>query len=469
MNRLSLHARLALCTAVPVTVALLAVAAGVLLAFRHAQLTALEGEMQREARHYHEQFRIHGALFGFINPHEVEESMIYAKDPRRLVQIEKSDGEVLYRSATLEGAAFAPKHDGFSDAVVNGRSHRICRMPGELITVITGSTLGDIALLDRRLIRAFLWALPGALGLAGVFGWITARNALRPVAAMADAAERIHPESLRQRVELPVAEDEIRRLAIVLNEMLQRLERGYEQATRFSADASHELKTPLTVMRASIERLLEEPGLAPRHQAEVADLLQQCSNLWAILETLLLLARADAGKLSLHVRDLDLAEVAQDCLEDAQIMAEMGGISLEVQLACVAPVKGDPTRLRQIILNLLDNAVKYNTRGGSIRVTLVCGPQQHRLSIANTGPGIAAEQGRIIFDRFHRAGQHEDVPGSGLGLSLARELARAHGGDVSYEGSEAGWTKFTLTLPCGGQSLKTEPARRTVEPKALAF
>jgi signal transduction histidine kinase len=229
--------------------------------------------------------------------------------------------------------------------------------------------------------------------------------------------------------------------------MLDRLQRGFQQATRFSADASHELRTPLAVLRGSVEELLADPQLNDAQREAVTALQMQTQRLISITNTLLLLTRVDAGRLQLELHDHDLRDVVRDCLEDAGILAEQREVQIETELGDGSPVRVDAGRIRQVVLNLLDNAVKYNEPGGRVRLELVNVDGVCRLRVGNTGAGITPTEREGLFGRFFRAGQQEDMPGAGLGLSLARELARSHGGEVTLVSSRDGWTEFELTIP----------------------
>jgi signal transduction histidine kinase len=292
-----------------------------------------------------------------------------------------------------------------------------------------------------------LAALPVALVVAWYGGRRVALLAIKPIEQMTVATEHITAERLDQRVPVSPIADEIQRHARALNSTLDRLERSYHQALRFSADASHELKTPLTVLRASIEAVLDSPTLGDNDRSAVGGLLEQTRRLTNITAGLLLLARADAGRLKLDFTEHDLAPLTEACAEDARIVAEQQGVQLECALPASAPASVDAVRFSQIVSNLLDNAVKYNQRDGKVRVTLGKTEGAWRLSIANTGPGIRPEDRARLFERFFRAEHSSEESGQGLGLGLARELARAHGGDVSFVRSENGWTEFAVTLP----------------------
>jgi signal transduction histidine kinase len=227
------------------------------------------------------------------------------------------------------------------------------------------------------------------------------------------------------------------------------LEKSFGQAQRFSADASHELKTPLTVLRSGLEDFLDRGHLNPSQRRAVAGLLEQTTRLSRIVESLLLLSRADTGRLVLDLQPLDLVGLIQDCLEDGQILARKKAVALECRLPERLPASVDPGRFSQILMNLLENAIKYSGRGGLVRVTAGHGPSSGTVTITvgNTGPGIRPEDAPHVFERFFRSDRVSKTAGHGLGLSLARELARAHRGELTLVRTSPAWTEFCIQLP----------------------
>ena len=192
---------------------------------------------------------------------------------------------------------------------------------------------------------------------------------------------------------------------------------------------------------------MESPTLAPGDQAAVSALLEQTHRLTGITESLLLLSRADTGRLQLDFTPGDVTEIITACADDALIMAESRDVTIEKDVPAELIATVDPRRLGQILLNLLDNAVKYNRPGGVIRVSAAMTGVHLAFTVANTGPGIPAAHVPQLFERFFRSNAHPDLPGQGLGLSLARELARAHGGDLELAKSDREWTVFVLKIP----------------------
>jgi signal transduction histidine kinase len=266
---------------------------------------------------------------------------------------------------------------------------------------------------------------------------------------IADAAERIHAKALRTRIPNPPAHDEIERLVSVLNNTFDRLERSFAQATRFSSEASHELKTPLTIMRGEIESALSNDSIDPQNEKLLESLLQQTHRLSAIVENLLLLSRADAGALNLRKKAVDFSGLCQELAADAEILALRRNIDLSSTIENEVQIRADEWYLRRLLLNLLDNAIKYNTHSGRVEIRLTKSGYLASFRIANTGPEISEEHQIRIFERFYRteASRASEVVGSGLGLSICREIVLAHQGQIWMERTRPGWTVFVVNLP----------------------
>ena len=309
------------------------------------------------------------------------------------------------------------------------------------------------------LLRGYLIVGPVLLLVVAAGGWWIAAHALRPVESIVAGAEHITAQRLDQRLPVPVANDELRRLTDVLNHMIDRLEASFRQATRFTADASHELKTPLTIIRGELESALRERGLTHAQEKLLVNLLEETERLSRITEGLLLLSRADAGHLRLELRPVDLSALLLELLEDAEILAAPAGISIEQEIAAPAEVAGDANFLRQLLLNLLDNAIKYNERSGRVLLALERAGENWLVRVGNTGPGISEHNQGQIFDRFYRGdgARNRGQAGHGLGLSICREIARAHGGEIRLAPRREGWTEFQVMLPISATERSSPP------------
>lgn len=296
---------------------------------------------------------------------------------------------------------------------------------------------------------AYLLSTPIALALAALAAWWLARKALRPIEELASAARGITADQLGTRLPVPRSNDELAQLADVLNGMLDRLERAFHQTRRFAADASHELRTPLTIMRGEIEAALREGGLSAGQEKRIVSLLEESDRLDRIAESLLMLARFDSGSAGLEVKSLDLTDLVREAAEDAELLGAGKRIGIEAEIPPAVQVRGDRVHLRRLLLNLLDNAVKFNRDGGRVRFRLAADSGWAVLVVGNTGPGIDPHRRALLFERFSRLGPSRATDrGSGLGLSLCREIAQAHGGTIELgKASGSEWTEFVVRLP----------------------
>src|SRR6059058_812921 len=282
--------------------------------------------------------------------------------------------------------------------------------------------------------------------------WIS-RRALGPVdQIITEVREITDGRSLHRRLAEPLVKDELGRLAETLNQMMTRLERSFAALRRFTADASHELKTPLTVLRAGVERAITTPNLPQDTLATLEETLQEIKRMTELVEALLTLARADEGIAPLHREPVDLRDLLEETRETGELLAEEAGVRMEVTTSAEPLVVSiDATRIRQLLLNLLTNAVKYTPAGGSVRLQL--GPANGKLSltVADTGIGIAPGDLPHIFDRFWRADSARtrtgERPGAGLGLAICKWIAEAHGGHIDVVSRPGRGTTFTVSIP----------------------
>lgn len=305
----------------------------------------------------------------------------------------------------------------------------------------------------RQLVRSMLVVAPVILLASVGAGYWLAGRALRPVQDMMDELEAIQDgRSLHRRLVVPRSGDELARLAMKVNGMIARLEQSFSGLRRFTADASHELKTPLMVIRAGVERALTNPK-APSDSIEMLDeTLNQINLMSELVETLLTLARADEGRATLAVEQQDLRPLVAEAVETAGILGETADIAVRATLPegpVILPVDGG--RIRQLLLNLVTNAIKYTPPGGSVALELVDTGITVTISVSDTGIGIAPGDLPHVFDRFWRADlartRTGDRPGFGLGLAISRWIVEAHGGTIVVQSRPGRGTTFTVTLP----------------------
>jgi signal transduction histidine kinase len=293
-------------------------------------------------------------------------------------------------------------------------------------------------------------AIPVLLLVAALTAWWIAGSTLGPIGRIVNDVEAITDgRSLHRRI--PVDDDdEIGRLAETLNAMIARLESSFAALRRFTADASHELKTPLTVLRADLERAMSAPAKGNEQLVALEEALNETARMADLVESLLTLARADEGRFDLHREPVDVEALVRDVGETAHILCEMSGLHSRITASIPVSVNGDRERLRQLFLNLITNAVKYTARGGSVELALERKDDQVHFSVKDTGLGIAGADLPFIFDRFwrvDRARSRSERGGVGLGLAISLWIAQAHGGSITVASRMGKGSTFTVILP----------------------
>jgi len=302
--------------------------------------------------------------------------------------------------------------------------------------------------LDETGEMIFQVGLPAVvLGLLG--GWWLTRRALSPVKKLTGGIKKIHEHNLREPLSRTRNGDEIDQLTGVFNDTLARLDDSFNRIREFTLHASHELKTPLTVLCGETETALQNESLSPADRERLLSQLDEVRRLSKIVDGLTLLAKADTGQIALKLEPLRLDELVRDNFADAQILAEPHGIKIELEFCEEISVRGDRHRLRQLLLNLADNAIKYNQPQGRVAMGLRQANGFAEFTVTNTGAGISAEILPRVFDRFFRGDPaHENIiEGCGLGLSIAQWIVSAHNGTIQIESAPAEITVVTVRLP----------------------
>jgi heavy metal sensor kinase len=270
---------------------------------------------------------------------------------------------------------------------------------------------------------------------------------LRPFTESIRTARRLVPEDLSERLPLSGSGDELDDLAATINGLLDRLAAYHARAVRFTADASHELRSPLGAMRAAIEVALQKPRSREEYRSVLSTLGEQCDRLTRLVNGLLLLARADAGEILVAREPVDVASLAREVVELFDPVAEEKGVDLVTEITEPITVTGDPSRLRQLMTNLLDNALRFTDGGGSAVVGIGRGERTATIRVRDTGPGISAEHLPHVFDRFYQADSSRASGGCGLGLSICRWIVQVHGGSIEATSTEGKGAEFTVELP----------------------
>lgn len=339
-----------------------------------------------------------------------------------------------------------------------GGGYRIHTRPyvldGTPLRLTAAYPLHDVEVVLDRIRRIFLVVIPLLLAAASAGGWFLARRSLSPVAAMAARASIIGASTLHERLPVPVPGDELGGLATVINGLLDRLERAFAQQRRFMADASHELRTPTAILRTEADVTLSRSGRTEdEYRASVGVIRDAARRLTRIVEDLFLLARADAGQVVVRLDRCHLEDVVHDAVRAIRPLADQRGVHVELHGIAEAPVRGDTDLLGRLVLNLLDNAVKYSPAGGTVAVHLAFIDGAWTASVSDEGPGIPPDAHERVFERFFRVDsarsrvEQSVSSGAGLGLAIARRIAEAHGGSLVLSASAPGRTVFRATIP----------------------
>jgi heavy metal sensor kinase len=380
------------------------------------------------------------------------------------VEVWSEDGRRLLATGTLAPLDLGP----LPPAPDRDRRARTLALPSGRVRVMSEQVqLGATRFLVRAAVseasaqqqaRTLWLGLAGlsmaVLALGGLGGHVLAQHALGPLARMAEHARRITADELHERLPPGASSRELDQMRDAFNETLARLERSFEQLRRFTADASHELRTPLTALRSVGEVGLRSARSVDDYREVVGSMLEEVDRLSRLADELLTLARAEAGEARLRREPLDLAALAREVVDDLGVLAEERGQTIETHADGAVIVTADRMWLRQALLNLVDNAVKYSPAGGHILVAVGGDAASAFVLVRDDGPGIAPEHRERIFERFYRIdkSRSREVGGTGLGLALVKWVADAHGGRVELDSREGHGSAFRLVLPRGGAS-----------------
>ena len=390
------------------------------------------------------------------------------------IEIRQADGRTLFSSANLGGRrlpvdesqrqAFNAKVAGIGDL----RAGRFA-VGGREVVVATPRAPIDQVMDGYAQISLVLVAL--SLVASTVTGFVFSQAALRPVRIIQETAHRIRSDNLSERIPVSDVRDEISDLARLLNDTFDRLESSFDQIRRFSAEASHELKTPLSLVRLQAEKLLTKEELTLEQQEAVQEQMDELSHLEQIIEDLLFLSRAEAQAIPLALRNADPGEFLKVLVPDAQVLAEHRGVRFEERIKGTGVAAFDPKWIRQVLLNLLTNALNVSPRGSLITLESEMKVDGWQVAIEDEGPGVDPEQRERIFERFVRlpAAGAEEVKGSGLGLAIVRSIIWLHHGTIRAEaGPRKGGLRVIFDIPLARATAGSAPAA-PVPPEPQAF
>ncbi len=348
------------------------------------------------------------------------------------------------RKLRLLAVPLSPEGPGFSH--IPGMQAQWVKLDSAVLVV--GRPMDDVVDALQRLRRILMLAIPLTLLIAGAGGIFLARRALKPVDHIAQTALEIEEGDLSRRIPVQT-KDELGRLAATINQMIERLERAFKRQQEFTGDASHELRTPLAVIEAESTLALQRERSADEYKRSLETVTQETKHMSHIIDQLMVLARADAGTDRKSFTEVDLGELVKEIAGDAQILCREKGLKFESGPIENLPVKGDINSLRDLFLNLVDNAVRYTPEGGTVKISLEQKGQEAIVAFADTGIGIPPEEIPHIFERFYRVDKARSRAegGSGLGLAICRHIAQMHEGMIEVESQPAQGSIFTVRLP----------------------
>ncbi len=374
---------------------------------------------------------------------------------KQFVYVFDKRGKTFYKSYNL-GQDSLPSPEGLvldhvmiSEFSLDDRPIRLASLNTRFYRIRVAYPEGEITEVLQNLFSIFLVLIPIVLIISVVGGYFLAKQSLKPVDEITQTTRKITATNLEERIHVINPHDEIGRLTATLNEMIERLEASFKKVAQFSMDASHELRTPLTIMRGEIELALREPQNTKSYRQTLTSVLEEVVRMASIIDGLILLAKADSESIKLEKKPTRLDILVDEIKEDAEVLAERKRIEISISNLDETTVMGDEVRLRQLMLNLVDNAIKYTPAGGKVTLSLERNNDRVSFTVGDTGMGIAPNDLTKVFDRFYRVDKSRSkLPdGLGLGLSIAKWVAEAHGGELLAESEVGIGSKFTVILP----------------------
>ncbi len=373
------------------------------------------------------------------------------------IQISSLDRDLGVDPGIIAGAARG-QETFVTVSLPDGPDLRVLTVPiyatGQVVGVVeVGQSLAPVQQTLGTLAAVLAVGVPLALAFASISGLFLADRALGPIDRLIQRARQIaFNRDLSQRMGVAHGDDEVGRLAATLDDMIERLEGAFQRQQQFTADASHELRTPLAILRSSADLALSQDRTPEEYREVLASMRQEINRMSKVVNDLLVLSRADAGEAQLEREELSSRDLVEAVVDNARPLADEHGLVLEVGDVADVAFLGDETRLTQLLLNLIDNAIKYTPPGGTVTVRSEAVDGWLLLEVRDTGVGIAPEDQARIFERFYRVdkARSREAGGTGLGLAIVRWIAEAHGGRVGVEATPGGGSTFRVWLPLQG-------------------
>jgi len=475
MNTRSIRFRLTVWYAGLLASMLVLFGASVYIGLGHYLKLTLTDSLTKEARQIGETLLVNVSVSGeeYVTD-EIKEHL--APELNGLfVRVTRADGSTLYESGLPKDGSFNPGNVNAPRGDSTQVSSRVERLPGGVDLIIcavpftsrdesrflieAGAPLKQSESVLHGLLLTFVVGLPVVVAVAIAGGYVLMRRALAPVGEITRTAEQITSRNLSERLPEAKTGDELEALSIALNRMIARIEHSFRHVNRFSADASHELRTPLTVLRGELEGIAQRPNLPLDVRETIGSTLEETERLSKIVESLLAISRLDAGEALMTREQFDLAELVTDTADQMRLLAEDKQIALKCAATGRVEVEGDQGRVKQVVVNLVDNAIKYTSEGGKVEISVGVAGGSAVLEVTDSGVGIPSEAIPHVFERFYRVdkARSRQMGGAGLGLSIVKSICAAHQGRVSVESSEGKGSRFRVELPlANGQSRRSQ-------------
>ncbi len=374
---------------------------------------------------------------------------------KQIIQIRDRNNDILYKSGLgKEDIEFDDIPYNITKLVTiwnsKGQPIRLAVSQDQYMKVYVAYPISEINEVLASLFSLFIYFIPVALIVSVLGGYFLASRSFKPVDEITRIARAITAHNLDRRIQHSGVDDELGRLVATFNEMIIRLQHSFSQIQQFSIDASHELRTPLTIMRGELELAVRAKHQTPKEYRQIlSSALEETIRMTTIVENLLALTKEDLERSPTDFRDVWLRQIVEELHEDSELLAENKKITVKVGTMDDALIHGDPVRIRQLLLNLIDNAIKYTPEKGTVELSLTRENGNANVRVKDTGIGIPHEEQTKIFDRFYRIdkARSRDMGGSGLGLSISKWIAELHGGSISVESEIKKGSVFTVTLP----------------------
>lgn len=465
MNTRSIRFRLTVWYAGLLAGLLILFGVSIYVGLRHYLRSHLTDTLTKEARQIGETLLVNVDLSGEAYVVDEIKEHFAPEIDGLFLRVTRADGSTLYESGSPKDASFDPRHVPAAPRDLSQALSRVERLPGgvkmmicavpfttiegNLFLIEAGAPLEQTESVLHGLLLTLAVGLPLVVAVAIAGGYVLMTRALKPVGEITRRAEQISSRNLSERLPEAATGDELEALSTALNKMIARIDHSFRHMNRFTADASHELRTPLTVLRGELEALAQRQDIPSDARETIESALEESERLSKIVESLLAISRLDAGEALMTRERFDLAQLVADTVEQMRLLAEDKRIILSCASEDTVRVRGDAGRLKQVVVNLADNAIKYTNEGGKVDIRVAAFDGKAVLEVADSGVSIPPEALSHVFERFYRVGKarSRQMGGAGLGLSIVKSICEAHGGHITVESTEGKGSRFTVELP----------------------